>query len=146
VPDRIGMRYVARLLAAPDQAVPVLALVIDGATPPSGRADAVMDAKALRALRDRIRELRQRGAPSASDQDEMEALTQELARATGLGGRIRSFTDAPERARTAVQKAIKRAIEEITAANPAVGRHLAARIETGATCCYRRESARPASV
>ena len=44
----------------------------------------------------------------------------ELARATGLGGRMRSFADASERARTAVRKAITRAIREIAAANPAV--------------------------
>ena len=50
------------------------------------------------------------------------------------------FADAPERARTAVQKAVKRAIDEIAAANPAIGQHLARRVETGATCCYRPES------
>jgi hypothetical protein len=56
---------------------------------------------------------------------------------TGLGGRVRSFVDIPERARTAVRKAIKRAIGEIEAANPAVGRHLADAVETGAVCSYR---------
>jgi hypothetical protein len=50
---------------------------------------------------------------------------------------MRSFADAPERARTAVRKAVKRAIEQVTAANPVVGQHLARRIETGAVCCYR---------
>ena len=59
--------------------------------------------------------------------------------------RIRSFADAPERARTAVRKALKRAIKEVAAANPAVGRHLAARVETGAVCCYRLETVRIAS-
>jgi hypothetical protein len=39
-----------------------------------------------------------------------------------------------------VRKALKRAIDEITVASPAIGRHLARRVETGATCCYRLES------
>ena len=84
-------------------------------------------------------ELRQRPALGPGEQEELDGLTRELARASGLGGRIRSFADAPERARTSVQKAVKRALDEITAANPTVGRHLARRVETGAVCCYRPE-------
>ena len=57
---------------------------------------------------------------------------------------MRSFADAPERARTAVRKAIKRAIDEIAAANPAIGEHLAQRVETGSTCCYHLATARSA--
>jgi flavin-binding protein dodecin len=109
-----------------------------------GGADPVMDRKAMDALRTRIREMREQAALSVREHEELSALTQELARATGLGGRIRSFADAPERARTAVRKALKRAIDEITAANAAVGQHLAGRIETGAVCCYHVETFRPA--
>lgn len=54
--------------------------------------------------------------------------------------RVRTFADIPERARTAVQKAMKRTIAQITAANPVGGQHLAARIETGALCRYHRDS------
>ena len=100
-----------------------------------------MDRRAMVELRERIRQLRQQGDLSPTERDELGMLTQELARATGLGGRIRSFADAPERARTAVRKAIKRAIDEISLANPVVGRHLAMRIETGAVCFYRTDSA-----
>ena len=140
VPDRVGMRHLARLLAAPDRGVPALTLVLDGAAEPSERGPhAVMDRPALKALRTRIDELRLRPALAAADQEELAGLTRELARASGLGGRIRSFADAPERARTAVQKAVKRAIDEITAANPTVGLHLARRVETGSVCCYRPE-------
>lgn len=141
VPDRVGMRYLARLVAAPDRDIPALALVIDEATSPiASRPDLVMDRAAVTALRERIGQLR--GTPSLSpgEQDELVALTRELARAVGLGGRIRTFVDAPERARTAVRKAIKRAIVQISAANPSVGQHLARRIETGAVCRYRMES------
>ena len=67
---------------------------------------------------------------------ELEAVTAELAHATGLRGRSRSFTGQEERARTAVRKAIKRALDEIEAADPEVGRALWASIRTGYSCCY----------
>jgi hypothetical protein len=144
VPDRVGMRYLARLVAAPDQTIPALALVAQGGEAPgAGRGDALLDRRAVAELRGRIRQLRQRQELSATEQDELAALTEGLARATGLGGRIRSFADVPERARTAVRKAIKRAIDEISLANPVVGRHLAGRVDTGAMCCYRVQSAPP---
>jgi hypothetical protein len=143
VPDRVGMRYLNQLVTAPDRGITALALVVQGATGGGSQGpDAVMDRKAMSALRDRIRDLRAQASPSAEDQNELAALTRELARATGLGGRIRSFADAPERARTAVRKAIKRSIDEISAASPALGRHLEERVETGTVCCYRVDTAR----
>jgi hypothetical protein len=145
VPDRVGMRYLSQLVTAPDRGIPALALVVQGAAGGVEQGpDAVMDRKALAAVRDRIRDLRARPSLSPGDEDELAALTRELARASGLGGRIRSFVDAPERARTAVRKAIKRSIDEIAAVNPAVGRHLAERVETGSVCRYRLEPAPPA--
>lgn len=147
VPDRIGMRYLAQLTAAPDQAVPALALVTWGSAPSEPhRADAVLDRRAVADIRNRIRALREQADRSSADEEELAHLTHELVRATGLGGRMRSFADAPERARTAVRKAIKRAIDAISFANPAVGRHLAARVETGAVCCYRRVGPPPCPV
>lgn len=137
VRDRVGMRYLARLLAAPGRGIPALALVLNGASDPdAGAPQALLDRRALGALRERLRELRAESELSPSAQEELETLTRELARASGLGGRMRSFADAPERARTAVRKALKRALDEIQAANPAVGDHLAERVETGAVCCY----------
>lgn len=141
VPDRVGMRHLARLLAAPERGIPALALVVDAATEPAERGpDPVMDRAAMATLRERIGQLRSQAALSASEREELAALAREVARATGLGGRIRSFADAPERARTSVQKAVKRAIDEITAANPTIGQHLARRVETGAMCCYHPQS------
>jgi hypothetical protein len=141
VPDRVGMRHLARLLTAPDRGIPALTLVADAATEPAERgADPLMDRATIAALRERIGALRAVTATSAAEREELDVLTRELARATGLGGRIRSFADAPERARTSVQKAVKRAIEEISAANPTIGQHLARRVETGAVCCYRPQS------
>lgn len=138
VDDRVGLRYLATLVATPERGVPALALVLEGAEAPADARDAVMDPKALAAVRRRIAALRDLPSPTEEDRRELAALVRELARATGLGGRLRSFADSPERARTAVRKAIKRAIDDLEAANPAVGRHLAARLETGTLCCYHR--------
>jgi hypothetical protein len=139
VPDLIGMHHLARLVAEPNRDMPALALVADPGTPPAAGSHALLDSAAVAALRTRIHALRQQPVLSAGEQDELKALTHELARASGLGGRIRTFADMPERARTAVRKAVKRAIEQIASANPIVGRHLAERIETGAVCRYRVE-------
>jgi hypothetical protein len=144
VDDRVGLRYLALLVGAPERGIPVLALVLEGGETPADVRDAVMDAKALAAVRARIAALRDLALPSGEDRSELAALVRELARATGLGGRLRSFADSPERARTAVRKAIKRAIDDLEAANPAVGRHLAARVETGTLCCYHRAPIAPA--
>src|SRR5262249_42265920 len=67
---------------------------------------------------------------------ELDALMEELERTTGLGGRARAFAGPAERARTAVRKAIKRALDEIEAADAASGAGLRAGTRTGHTCCY----------
>lgn len=137
-PDLVGMRYLARIVAVPNQDIPALALVVDqGSAPAVPGYQKVLDAAAMTALRRRICELRQEPVLSVDEQEELDMLTHELALASGLGGRSRSFTDVPERARTAVRKALKRAIEQITAANPVIGQHLEKGIETGTICRYR---------
>jgi hypothetical protein len=138
VADRVGLRYLAQLLASPDRPIPALALVVDGgAAVPTARGQRVLDDRAVVALRARIADLRQRKVLADEEQAELARLTRELGRALGLGGRSRTFADVPERARTAVRKAIKRAIDEISTANPTVGQHLAASVSTGTLCCYR---------
>jgi tetratricopeptide (TPR) repeat protein len=139
-PDLVGIHYLARLVATPNQDISALALVVDQRTLPTmpGR-QAVLDACAMTALRTRMRELRAQPVRSVDEQEELEALTREFALESGLGGRSRTFADIPERSRTAVRKALKRAIEQITAANPIIGQHLVQHIETGAVCCYRVE-------
>jgi hypothetical protein len=141
VPDRVGMRYLAQLVANPDQCIPAVALVVD-APLAAGRPEPLLDRAALAALRERIQQIRRQPVRSSGEEEELAMLTKELVHASGLGRRVRSFADVPERARIAVTKAIKRAIDEISAANPVVGRHLALRVETGTACRYRFESAR----
>ncbi|HYV56125.1 MAG TPA: hypothetical protein VE911_01215, partial [Candidatus Nitrosopolaris sp.] len=60
----------------------------------------------------------------------------ELARATGLGGRERRVGSAAERARLNATMAIKSAMKRIAENNPALGRHLAATVRTGRFCSY----------
>ena len=137
VPDLVGVRYLARLVTEPNRDIPAVALVVDeGTPPPVTGGQEVIDIPTITAVREQIRALRQQPVLTSEEQDELDTLIHELARACGLGGRIRTFADVPERARTAVRKAMKRAIEQVTAANPAVGQHLATRIKTGTVCCY----------
>ena len=52
---------------------------------------------------------------------ELDTLLDELRRASGLGGRARSFSDDAERARVSVHKAIKRALRMIAEVDPELG-------------------------
>jgi hypothetical protein len=67
---------------------------------------------------------------------EIEALTDQIDAATGLGGRARTFLDPAELARTSVRKAIKRAIDTVADRSPAIATVLRAGIETGYECSY----------
>ena len=82
-------------------------------------------------------------AAAARMRAEIEVLVDELRRITGRGGRSRAFTDAAERARTAVRKAITRAITEIADVEPAVAALLRDTVATGTTCCYTPDSRHP---
>jgi hypothetical protein len=44
---------------------------------------------------------------------------------------------AGERARSNVQRRVTHALEQIRAASPRLGEHLAASLRTGTYCCYR---------
>jgi hypothetical protein len=80
---------------------------------------------------------------AARDRSEMDAIAEQLAAAVGLGGRDRRFLAEAERARSAVTKRIKEAINRIAEVIPPLGRHLAARIKTGYFCSYNPHPDRP---
>ena len=65
-----------------------------------------------------------------------EFLIAELSRAVGLGGRIRTVGADAERARTSVFRAMRYAIEQLAAVDPALGEHLRRCVRTGSWCCY----------
>ena len=139
------MLHLAVLLANPGTEIAAAELAA-GADALAGRADVstqpVLDRTAVREYQARLASLRETieatpGAASAAARREYDWLTSDLAASTGLGGRVRPFTDNDERARLAVGKAIRRAINRIEAVDPPIGRHLRDAVRTGRSCSYR---------
>ena len=145
--DSLGMQYLAELLTHPGTEITAVELTrghADGGAPESTHP--VLDGEARQAYRNRVIELEERleiadlqGDPAGSQaaRTELDWLVAELGRATGLGGRVRGFPHDAERARTSVQKAIRRALARISAADAAFGALLADAVTTGSRCVYR---------
>jgi len=74
---------------------------------------------------------------------ERDALLEQVAAATGLGGRTRTPGGSAERARIAVRKAITAAVERIGEVDPALADVLRRDVRTGARCRYDPEPSRP---
>lgn len=143
VADWLGMRYLAVLLDSPGTQVSAAELA--GQSAEVGGAQPVLDARAVTEYRRRLEQLREEIADAAADearldraQREYDALTEELMRSQGLGGRARTFANTDERARTSVRKALKRVVERIRAEDPVVADIIEKHLVTGFVCCYRR--------
>ncbi|HEY7483642.1 MAG TPA: AAA family ATPase [Streptosporangiaceae bacterium] len=156
VPHRIGMTYLARLLTNPGQEISALELAVDATSPVASLTASthqpMIDDQARAAYRRRAAELTDELAEAERNADlaraerlraELEALVDELERVSAKGGRTRTFADPQERARTAVRKAIKRAIDEITTVDPTTGNLLQSSVTTGTTCCYTPDPEQP---
>jgi hypothetical protein len=107
--------------------------------------DPILDARAKAEYKHRLAELREEltEADRFNDLDRVEkiqrevnAITEQLTAAVGLGGRNRRAASQAERARSAVTKRIRGSIQRIAKATPSLGRHLAASVKTGYFCCY----------
>ncbi len=170
VTDTKGIRYLVTLLRHPGEQFHALLL---GAPPPDegarasgthgspevglrvgdlGDAGELLDAEARNAYRARLADLRDERAEAERFNDpgrlekaerEIEMLTQELARAVGLGGRARRAGSAAERARLNVTRAIAAALRKIASEHPALGEHLAATVRTGTFCSYAPDPRSP---
>jgi hypothetical protein len=143
--DRVGMWYLVALIASPRTDQHVLRLAARFGAP--GGAQAVLDRRALASYRARVSELTELiERPETDDRtarrlkDELDAIRRELRAATGRHGGSRDFTTDQERARTAVRKAILRAIESVRAADPALGGHLDRGVTTGLVCRYEPDA------
>ena len=145
VPNLVGMRYLSELLTRPDQSIPALTLASRGEAPPSPSRHQLLDDEARRAYTARVKELTGDMAEAEARNDlrraekvrvELDALVDELEAATGLGGRSRTFTDPAERARSAVSKAIKRAIAAVDDASPMIADVLRSTVSCGVLCSY----------
>jgi hypothetical protein len=111
-----------------------------------GDAGELIDEQAKRAYRRRLSELREeleeakalgKVERAKQSEEEIEAITMELSRAVGLGGRNRRAASVSERARQAVTKAIKGVIERIARSDHALAEIFSRTIKTGAFCSYR---------
>ena len=92
-------------------------------------------------LRTEIDELESRADVNGADRAararaERDWLVMELTGASAIGGRIRRFPDNKERARIAVGKAIRRALNRIEEADLFIGQHLRSTVHTGVRCSY----------
>jgi len=162
----VGLDHLVTLLRSPRTEVHVLDLAgareaddrdghddrrLEPAVAARGRvSESIIDDAARRAYLRRIDQLREEldaadraddPARSARAQDELDALTAELRRATGLGGRERLVADDGERARVAVTKAIRGTIRRIGERSPVLGAHFEHTVRTGMYCSYDGERA-----
>ena len=158
VDDSVGMGYLATLLANPGCAIPAVDLAagagagsVTGAKGSAGSSDPILDDTAVRAYRRRLASLREDIDEHEANHDlhraeqaraERDWLVAQLSAATGLGGRMRQFTGNEERARIAVGKAIRRALDRIADADPVTGAALRAAVHTGMRCLYQPDDHR----
>jgi tetratricopeptide (TPR) repeat protein len=142
VPDSVGMRYLLALLTHPgeDLAAGDLAGVVN-----ESGSQPILDDRARREFQRRVVEIESEldDADRAADIErssrlraELDALLEELERMVRPGGRSRTFVNADERARTSVQKALRRALAGIATSAPHLADGLQQSIHTGTTCRF----------
>jgi hypothetical protein len=141
-----GLAILARLVESPGQELHVLQLASPGGDAiDGGDAGPALDQPAIQSYRQRLLALRDELAEAEEQADsgraerargEIDMLTSELSRAVGLGGRTRRTGQAAERARTAVQKRLREALNRIAGELPDLGRHLDQTVRTGIFCGY----------
>ncbi len=144
--DHVGFAYIATLVSRPGENCHVLDLVTSGCLR-DHLVDEVADRHALVAYRERGAELLRLldsedldSATAVRYRRELDGIAEAIQSAIGLGGRVRGFPDSGERARTAVRKAIVRAIDRIGMTEAGLAAHLRASVVTGICCRYEPAS------
>lgn len=149
-----GVEYIARLMEGPGREVHALELTGGASELGGGQATPVLDERAKREIRDRIRSLEEDieegeqfgdAERSARARAEMDEISRALSAAVGLGGRDRALGSPAERARLNATRAIKAAIRGVERHHPALGEHFAQTIRTGTFCSYDPSRAGSAS-
>jgi hypothetical protein len=149
----LGMTYLASLVGNPGYEIPALDLLVGPALGTHTALDRgsrsnhlILDDAAKRSYKERLAQLDREIEEFESFNDEGRAaqlraekewLIAELSAAAGLAGRARSFATSDERARISVSKAIWRALDNITDADPVLGDVLRRSVQTGQRCSYR---------
>ncbi len=144
--DSRGLRILAELVSHPGREFHVTDLVAPpGETGHVEDAGDVLDTQAIAEYRRRLEDLHDTEAEAVSHNDpgrvararaEIEAISEELARGVGLGGRARKAASSVEKARVNVYKRLHDAIARIEAHSPALAKHLRQTISTGTFCRY----------
>ena len=161
--DARGLGYIAELLRSPSVAIEAADLAGAGVeagtqtrspgkpTGKGGRRRAAQsagipmaDAMAIKAVREELKkkkvELSGLGkndwARRGKLDEDISKLEKYLAEVTSLNGQARKVAGTAQRSRTAVTNAIDRALNQIAAQHPALGRHLKESIRTGTAPVY----------
>ncbi|MFC4530459.1 hypothetical protein [Sphaerisporangium dianthi] len=150
VDHSVGMRHLAELLANPGYEIPAADLASgprDRDAESARESDQpVLDEAAKRTYKQRLSRLAEEIEEHEAMNDleraaavraERDWLVAELTSAAGLGGRGRRLAGDDERARIAVGKAIRRALNRISEADPVLGGELRATVHTGLLCSYK---------
>lgn len=150
IKDLKGLRYLRRMVAEPGREFHVLDLVaVEAGTLRSAGADAaglpVLDEAARDAYRRRLADidddideaarLHDLGRLAKAESDR-EYLINELARGIGIGGRARREGGSSERARTAVARSLRYALDDLAAHHRSAAEHFRASLRTGTYCSY----------
>lgn len=151
--DLRGLHYLSQLLREPGRNISAIDLSANrsGIDPRSinGSDGELIDDEAKRDYRRRSEELQHELAVAEANhdfgnieklQEELNALTTELARATGLGGRLREKSDV-QRVRKSVSMAVSRATDRITEVHQSLGKHLNAFVIPGTVFRYEPDPA-----
>jgi DNA-binding NarL/FixJ family response regulator len=160
--DAKGLHYLAYLLSRPGKEAHVqdLLTTLEGTAAPSaeatredalselddlGDAGPMLDARAKAEFKRRLQDLSEEleeaerwsdSERAARAREEIEAITDQLTAAVGLGGRDRPAASHAERRRVRVTKSIRTAIKRIASVEPQLGEHLQASVKTGHFCSY----------
>ncbi len=144
--DRVGFAYLAALVTSPGREVRADVLAAGGGQPAAQSRQVVLDRTGRATLEgeahrvvEALRRARRSGPARHVEELEQqaEALAAELARHGSFRGADRAFVDDNERARTAVRKAILRAVTDIEAVHPAAAQYLRSHLSTGSSCIFR---------
>lgn len=163
--DTVGLGYLARLFREPDRELHALDLAgtrlgevaLSRVAAPAGGLHAgpddagpMLDGRARSVYRRRLTELAEELEEAREWNDleradraarEIDALTEQLAAAVGLGGRDRKAASQAERARVNVTKAIRAGIRRIARYDARLGEHLRHSVRTGTFCSYAPDPA-----
>jgi hypothetical protein len=144
--DSRGLGMLAELVRNPGREFHVTDLAAPrGESGHAEDAGDALDPQAIAAYKQRLEELRDIEVEACSHNDlaraarareELEAITEELARGVGLGGRSRKAHSTTEKARVNVRQRLQAAITRIAEHSPALAKHLRKSLRTGSFCRY----------